>query len=923
MAEPAVASDLVCPCGEDNDAESRYCWSCGRSLTGDTQVTEERRVVTVLFCDLVGFTSLSEQADPEDVQQMLRRYHAAVREQVTLLGGTVERLVGDGVLAVFGVPTVREDDAERAIRCALAVVDAVGRLTGPSLSDSLSVRVGINTGEVLVNLVTRVSAAPWVTGDVVNTASRLQTAAQPGTVVVGERTYRSTSRVFEFIPLPPMDARGKAEPLTAFQVTSARLPRGAEIFFDMSIPLVGRQLELQQLRTTFDRVTADSALQLVSIIGDPGVGKSRMVAELLASMPTVTYCVGKVPPYGEFTGFSALSDIVKDYAGIFDTESPAEATDKLMHMLAGVPDAEWLVGRLLPLVGVDPGVDTTQDESFHAWRRFLENLTQSGPAVVVLEDVHQADVGLLRFILELAEDAPRVPLMVVVTARPELLTETINWGAGLRNASTVDLRPLSNEDTRALLRTLIGEPPLPPTSEQAILVRAEGNPLFTAEYVRMLRDRDLIEPMTNGTARPFFHVPLPETVQGVIAARLGILEGNTRAVLQAAAVIGRVFWTSGVSALTGRDPSEVSSELRRLTRMDIVRSVSRSSLAGEIEHTFTHVLLREAAYDQLVRATRARKHLAAADWLQGRASAGGEDLAEVLAYHASTALELAISTGEAALAEQSRSRLLGFYLQAAEAAESVSALSKALAHVDAAYGLVQGDLNAEPRPEVLLARRARLRWQLGDIARARADAQSAVELATARGPEQLPGPVLAVAGLARTAGSLATSDPDLGAEELDPWLGEPQAVPAGRHAHHPRAGRSTVTAARARDRVDSWEAVISVDRDFFDAGIVDNDFPPVPSERSVSLTPGVLLVGRSRDAAVSLASDPVDPAVSRRHATLSWSPGGWTVTQVAADNPTYLNGQVRLPLGEPVPVNDGDYLNLGGWTRVTLIRATR
>jgi class 3 adenylate cyclase len=873
FAHASTPEPVLCPgCGLRASLAARFCERCGTLLADAPAETEERRVVTALFCDLAGFTAWSETTDPEEVQRMLTAYHAVVRAKVAAFGGRGEKLVGDGVLAVFGVPIVREDDPERAVRTGLAVVEALRTLSEQDPRMVLPVRVGVNTGLALVNLGGAAEAGGhWVSGDVINTASRLQNAAAPDTVLVGESTCRATALVFEYEELPPVIAKGKSEPVHARRAITAHLPFGAEIFLDLGIPLVGRVLELRQLSTAFDHVVRESAVQLVTIIGDPGVGKSRMVSELLATVPTDVTCrVGRVPPFGEATGFSALGEIVKAHAGVYDTDSAEEVTRKLRVALATAERREWLVALLLPLLGVEAAAEGSREESFEAWRMFLEHLAADGPAIAVIEDIHQADPGLLAFIQWLTEGAARVPLMLVVTARPELLAENDGWGGGVRNATLVNLLPLNDDETRSLLRSLVGAGPLPSETEQAILARAEGNPLFTAEFVRMLRDQELIEPVTNGTTRPFVDVHLPETIQGVIAARLDILEGHSRTVLQDAAVVGRVFWTSAVAAVGGRDVGEVAAELRRLARLDIVRPVPRSTMAGESEHSFTHTLLREAAYEQPRLSTRARKHLAAADWLETQAPRRADEFTEVLAYHASSALELATRTGDEALAAQARERLLRYYLQAADAAESVSATAKALAHVNAACRLAESDPVGMAALDELLERRRRLQRELGE--------------------------------------DDAAQSP----------------VPAGQHAHRPRLTGAPGSTATTRGRsIEQWEVLVSLDRAFYDSDIVDDEFPRDPAERRVPLGTSEVSIGRGREVTVNLAVAPSDPAVSRAHAVLRPGPTGWTITQVAPHNPTYLSGFIQLTPGEPVTVVDGDYVNMGGWTRITLRRLRR
>ncbi len=848
-------------------------------------------MVTALFSDLVGFTSASERFDPEDVQDVLHAYHSAVRERVESYGGQVERLVGDGVLAVFGAPVLREDDAERAVRAALAVVESVRGLHWSDGTSPVEVRVGVDTGVALVDLSEGADlslTSHWINGDVINTADRLQKAAAPGTVLVGEVTYRATSPVIAYESMEPIHAKGKQEPVAARRALGPLLPFGAEVYLDLDVAFVGRELELRQLRTAFDRVVHESRVHLVAIIGDPGVGKSRLVAELLARLANDVTCrLGRVPPYGEATGFSALAEVVRAHAGIYDTDAPDAVDRKLAACLAGWPDDIWLMDRLRPLLGLEVGREVTLADTFSAGWRFLEGLTAGGPAVVVFEDVHQADPQLLRFVEGLAEAAPPVPLLVLVTARPELVTDSTGWAVGLRNASLVDLPPLSDQETRSLLRQLLGEVALPAETEQAILERAEGNPLFTAEFVRMLRDRDLVEPVTSGRTRPFVDVPLPETIYGVIVSRFDLVEGHTRGALLDAAVVGRVFWTGTVAALTGRSTDDVTADLRRLARLGVVRQLLRSTMAGETEWCFQHALMRDAAYNVPKRSTRARKHLQAADWLSERMPAGVDEFSEALAYHAGTALQLAITTGDEELARESRTRLLASYLTAADAAEAVSALPKALAHLDAAWDLVHDEPTSAAEAAALEQRSAALRRRL--VAGPPRDHQGHGGAGAHAADDHLSGSTAPAGGRA--------------------------AVPAGRQAHQATPDGDT----RRTLRLEGWEVLLSADRGFYDPESVPDPFPEAPGQRRVVLAGDVVRVGRGSEADVNFGPLPVDGYVSRVHVELHRDGAGWQLTQVS-EKPTYLNGIRLITPGELLPLRDGDFLQIGGWTRVTLRR---
>jgi class 3 adenylate cyclase len=875
---------------------------------------EERRIVSVLFCDLAGFTHLAETADAEDVQRMLSAYHDAVRERVVAYGGWVGKLLGDGVLALFGVPTAREDDAERAVRAALGVVDAVASLSLDEAALRLPVRVGVSTGEVIVTF-DHAGADPEVSGDAVNTAARLQEAAEPDTVVVGSTTYKATALVFDYVDLGQVSVKGKADPVPVHRPTAARMPYGAEVYLDLTVPLVGRDLELRQLQTAFDLVVRQQTTHLVTLLGAPGVGKSRMVAELLASVPTDVTCrLGRVPPFGESTGFSALAEIVKAHAGVYDSDSAVDAADKLMRALEGLPEREWVVSRLLSLLGAEPSLLASRAEVLAAWRTFLAHIASSGPAVVVVEDVHQADDGLLSFLSGLAAEEPAVALLLVVTARPQLLDLEPEWGGGLRNATLVNIGPLNTEETRELLRSHLKGVPIPAEGEDAIIAKAGGNPLFAGEFVRMLRDSDLVERVSNHDATPGVDIVLPETVRGVIAARLDLVEGVERSVLHDAAVFGRVFWTGAVAAVGGRDVAEVDAALHRLTVLEIVQPVRRSSMAGEREHTFTHALIREAAYGQLMKPSRARRHLAAAAWLERRVGVGTDELVEDLAYHARSALDIVTSSGDEEQTADIRRRLVGYYRQAADVAQAVGATAKELAHIHAACLLAES-FPPEPLVASLVARRAWLRWEMGDTEGACQDAVDAVAYAERLG-QDVPD-VQVVAPLARGEAWL-DRPPDVPQQPVVPLQPQDIAVALGEEARRWELGRTTPT---YRTSSTTWEVVVSVDRAFYGQGLVDLPLPGAARGRRVALVGARVMVGRGRDVVVNLEVDPVDRAVSRVHAVLARDRDGWTVTQVAEHNPTYLNGTDALPVGSPVRLAEGDYLNMGGWTRVTLRRS--
>src|SRR6266511_2216720 len=480
---------LICSsCGNENPEGATFCNACAAPLAEQpSPAAEERKIVSVLFCDLVGFTAASEQQDPEDVRARIRPYHARLRREIERYGATVEKFVGDAVMAVCGAPVAHEDDAERAVRAGLAILDAIVELNEADPGLDLQVRVGINTGEAVVALGARPERGEGiVTGDVVNTAARIQSAAPVNGVAVGEQTYRATSRVFEYEPLQPVSVRGKAEPLALWRAGAARARFGSDISGQFKTPFVGRELEKPLLIGTFERAAQQRSVQLVTVVGEPGVGKSRLVAELAAYLDAkpgiARWRQGRCLPYGEGITFWALGEIVKAEAGILESDSAEVAAAKLDAALSREdPERQWLLQRLAPLVGLE-APPAERQELFTAWRRYFEGLAAVGPRVLVFEDLHWADEALLAFLEYLAEWSQGVPLLVVCAARPELYERRPGWGAGLRNATTINLSPLSDGETAQLVSRLISASVLTEELRRAIIDRAGGNPLYAEEF---------------------------------------------------------------------------------------------------------------------------------------------------------------------------------------------------------------------------------------------------------------------------------------------------------------------------------------------------------------------------------------------------------------------------------------------------------
>ncbi len=636
----------VCPsCGRENADDARFCSWCATPLEVESTAREERKVVTCLFCDLVGFTARAEAMDPEDVRRLLQPYHALVRSELERFGGTVEKFIGDAVMAVFGAPVAHEDDPERAVRAALAIRDAL------AVKGELEIRIGITTGEALIALGARPEVGEGMaSGDVVNTAARLQSAAPIGSVLVDDTTYRATDRAVEYGESRSIEAKGKTAPIPVREALRSRSRVGVERVG--AATLVGREQELTLLRETLARVKREGRPQLVTLVGVPGIGKSRLVLELFQAIESgdlgmVSWRHGRSLPYGEGVIFWALSEMAKAQAGILESDSSDQAGAKLIQAVEGYvtdpAEARWVERHLRPLAGLEAEetwAGDRRDEAFAAWRRFFEALAEERPLVLVFEDLHWADGALLDFVDYLVERASGVPILALCTARPELLSRRPGWGGGKVNSSTILLSPLSEQETATLVHALLGGSDIDDDVQARLIEHAGGNPLYAEEFSRML------------TARPA-EVVLPETVQGIIAARLDTLDHEEKQLLQEAAVVGRVFWLGSL----GGERWSLEERLHSLERREFVSRSRRSAVAGEVEYAFRHALVREVAYEQIPKSERAEKHRQAAAWIESLGRM--EDHAEMLAHHYEAALDFARASGQDAgtFAEPARAAL--------------------------------------------------------------------------------------------------------------------------------------------------------------------------------------------------------------------------------------------------------------------------
>ncbi|MFG1952511.1 ATP-binding protein [Micromonospora sp. NPDC048830] len=693
-------------CGHPNGAEANFCTSCGQPLRDrPVAVQEDRRQVSVLFVDIVDFTTYAERADPEQARGLQQRYFATVRRLVHQYGGVVEKYIGDAVMALFGAPVATDNDALRCVRAGLELQRNLARQpAGPH--PPLGFRVGIATGEALVDLAAaRDGGQGFVTGDVVNTASRLQSLAPPGGVVVDESTWAATRHDMEYADRPPVTLRGRST-VSRIWLAVRALPQRDLSAAELT-PMVNREHERGLLVNALHRAVNERTSQLVTVFGPAGVGKSRLLRELArhaASLPgpPVTWLVGQCPPFGENVTYAALADIVRAWVGVPDVDDPVAFRDRLRQRLGALadPHAVRLADSLGPLIGL-PGERLTPGETEASWRRFLLSLATAGPTVLVFEDMHWADQAMLTFVEQLGAAARAVPLLVVATARPELRERHPAWTGTISGTMSISVPPMHDDDIDTLYSLLLGQAALPPESRAPLIEFADGNPLYAQEYARMLLDGGLLgAPGAAGHPDPAGASGMPRTVQAVISNRLDLLDASDRAVLQAAAVVGVQFWPGPVATALGRPVEWVERALDRLQRRDLVYEQPSSTLPGQQEYRFRHILVRDVCYQRLPRAERVLRHQRTADWLEQVSDGRQHDLVEVLANHRWAAHEIARTVGldtgpyaPAARAALHRAARRAYALHALDTAATLVGRALALAgEPDAALELFQAEL---------------------------------------------------------------------------------------------------------------------------------------------------------------------------------------------------------------------------------------
>jgi class 3 adenylate cyclase/tetratricopeptide (TPR) repeat protein len=724
----------ICPnCGAQNPELARFCIACGTPLDSSG---EERRLVTALFADVADVQRRFEPgSDPEDFTATLRPYHELLRRQIEGFGGTVEKIVGNVMFGVFGAPVTHEDDAERAVRAALRIREEVQRLRRNDPS-SLAVRVGIATGEVVVSLGRGPRIGERVTGDVVNTASRLRSTAPPDGIVVAESTYDATRFDFRWQELRPVTVKGKADPIPIWAPIESRGRMVIEPPDPMGAPFVGRRDELRTMRTEFLSSMRDHRPRSVTIVGDAGLGKSRLIAELSVAtdeLPElVRWRVGRPPPYGDTTAFAPFAEIVKAEAGILDSDDPeivvSKLDDTLLRISASRDEPARLRRHLLPLVTAQAADDATREEAFSAWATFVERLAQENPTILALEDMHDASPSLFSFLDLLLDRVGAVPLLVLVAGRRELFDVRPGWG-DRPGATTIRLTPLSEGETAQLVAALRDRDTLPADVAEAVVERSGGNPLYAEEFIRMLRDRARRQDGTDPAVRPVAGA-LPPTIQALLSSRLDALPARLRTAAQDAAVVGQTSWPGALAAITGAADDVARGALEDLVDREVLRRSKTTSVAGQTEYTFRHVLVRDVAYGRIPRADRARKHRSVAGWLEAALGAGAADREERLAYHYSEAHDLAAAAGDP-MATEMGDRAVGHLLAASERSVGLDPV-RSLAHARRALDLMPDDDERRPRTLIGAGSAALVSGRFDE---ADDDLRRAVELFTRYGDE--------------------------------------------------------------------------------------------------------------------------------------------------------------------------------------------
>jgi class 3 adenylate cyclase/tetratricopeptide (TPR) repeat protein len=602
-------------CGEDNPARARFCLACGSPLAASGVGREVRKTVTVVFSDLVGFTPLGERLDPESLREVMTRFYDRAAEVLARHGGTVSKFIGDAVMAVYGIPRLHEDDALRAVRGAAELADALAELNGEleaAWGVRLALRTGVNTGEVVVG--DAVQGQEVVVGDAVNVAARLEQAAAPGQVLIGERTWRLVRDAATVEPVAPLALKGKGQPVAAFRLLGVR-PDTLGHARHLEAPMVGRSVELGLLDRALRTAVAGRACHLALVLGPAGVGKSRLVQEFLATVEgQVTALRGRCVEYGEGLTFLPIAEVIRQAA-------TASGQAGLRDLLKGEEHAAFVVEGLAGMAGT-AGQTASREEVPWAVRRLFEVLARGRPLIVVVDDLHWAQPALLDLLEQVARSARDAPILIVGMARPELLDDRPDWGATSPEVAVMTLEPLGQDECARLIRNLLGGAGVSTRTAGSIARAAGGNPLFIEELIAELIDQSLLvrsHDRWEATA-DLAHVPIPAGVSALLAARLDRLEAEERAVLERASVIGQVFDRQAVAALSPAPARPgIGPHLAMLARRQLIRAEGAgdagAATAGPGEFRFRHLLIRDVTYEALPKRRRAELHERLAGWL--------------------------------------------------------------------------------------------------------------------------------------------------------------------------------------------------------------------------------------------------------------------------------------------------------------------
>ena len=686
----------TCPnCGYDSPDHARFCAQCGTPFAV-AETREQRKRVTVLFCDVISSTALGERLDPESLRRVLARYFENAKEVIELHGGTVEKFVGDAVMAVFGVPVLHEDDALRAVSAAGQLRETMADVNEELERDygtRLALRIGVNTGEVVTGTEERLA-----TGDAVNVGARLEQAAAPGEILIGKETYSLVREAVIAEPVEPLTVKGKSKPLAAWRLLAVH--GDSQVARSLDAPMIGRDQELARLVDAFERTQRERTCQIVTILGAAGVGKSRLAHEFLTALEEATVVRGRCVPYGEGITYLPVAEVVR----------------QLEPQLAELPLSDDVFATVKGFLGPNEGLHTTEEIAFGV-RRLLETAARRRPLVCVFDDIQWGEAAFLELVEQVAVLSHDAPLMLCCIARSDLLERHPGWAAGDLAANTVVLEPLSGGDTDRLIEDLAGDEPLGPELQRRVREAAEGNPLFVEQMISLLRET------------PGGDVAVPGTIGALLTARVDQLDPAERAVLQRGAVEGRIFHRGAVQALAPEE-AEVGGRLMALVRKELIRPV-RPELAGEDAYRFRHLLIRDAAYETLSKQTRAELHERLADWLGGHASALVES-DELVAYHLEQAyryrLELRPLDDEGRRLADRASALLA------------AAGARALARSDAgaALKLLRRALALRPAGDPAVSLRIDLSEAMlfsGELAAAVSTTEEAAALAAAEGDE--------------------------------------------------------------------------------------------------------------------------------------------------------------------------------------------